>query len=153
MLALKITLEAGDWEVRSRLLIDKNMVSEWSNPRVFKVIITGITLGNVNIKFAFLTLIIITLLLFGVIGLAYFIWRVKRLKTMLVTKEISEAQESVREGLGELRKDLLDELRILGYSGKKLSGKELVRKEHILRELEKIEHNMEREIQDIAEKI
>ncbi|MCX6760348.1 MAG: hypothetical protein NTW46_03340 [Candidatus Nealsonbacteria bacterium] len=152
--AEKVPLEAGDWEVRARTIDaeDQDKVSEWSNPRVFKVIISGITIGGINIKFAALSLVIIILLICGVVLIVYFNWRVRRLKTTLIGKEIREAQESVREGFVELRQNLLDELNIL-ESRKKLSREELIRKEDLLRNLENLERGMQSEIRDIEEEV
>lgn len=154
VLAEKAPLGAGDWEVRARTVNakDQNKFSEWSNPRVFKVIISGITIGGVNVRFTVLSLIIIILLICGVILILYFNWRVRRLKTILLGKEIQEAKESVREGFSELRANQLNELRLM-ESRKKLSQGELAKKEHLIRDLEKMEHGMEDEIKDIEEKL
>ncbi len=149
VLAQKVSLEEGDWEIRARILLDSGAASQYSNPRIFKAVITGITIGGVNIKFAALSLIIVILLIFGGGLFWYFNLRVKQLKAALLSKEIGEAQESVREGLAELRQNILDELRILESSGGRLTAGELARKEHLLRELDRIERNAEREIQDI----
>lgn len=121
VLAEKVPLEAGDWEVRARTVDaeNKDNISEWSNPRVFKVIISGITIGGINIKFAALFLIIVVLL---------------------------------SRGFVELRQGLIDELQIL-ESHKNLSQEELVRKEQLLRNLENLERNMQREIKDIEERL
>lgn len=142
VLAEKVPLEAGNWEVRVRIVeATKNnpegRTSEWSNPRVFNVIVTGITIGGVNIKFALLSFIIIFLLLAGTAAASYFILKVRRLKSELVSKEIAEAHESVREGVSHIRTDLLEE--------KKQSSK----KEHLVQELDRLEREMEREISDI----
>lgn len=154
VLAEKIPLESGDWEVRVRAVDskDKDKVSEWSNQRVFKVIVTGVTIGGVNIKFAGLTLVIVVLLISGVFIILYFKNRVRRLKEAILSKEVGEAQESVREGFTQLRQNLLDELQLL-ESRKDLSKEELVRKEQALRNLEGLEHNLHKEIKDIEEKI
>ena len=154
VLAEKIPLGSGDWEVRVRAVDaqDKEKVSEWSNQRVFKVIVTGITVGGVNIKFAGLTSVIIILLLSGLFIIIYFKNRVRRVKEALLSKEVGEAQESVREGFNQLRQNLLDELQLL-ESRKDLSKEELVRKEQALRNLEGLEHNLHKEIKDIEEKI
>lgn len=132
VLAEKVPLSAGNWEVRVR-----SETSEWSNPRVFNVIVTGITIGGVNIKFAFLSFVIIFLLLTGTAVAFYFILKVRRLKSELVSKEIHEARESVREGVSHIRGDLLEE--------KKQSSK----KEHLVRELDRLEREMDHEISDI----
>jgi len=152
--AEKMRLEAGEWEVRARTVdpLSPDNVSEWSNPRVFGVVISGITIGGINIKFAVLFLIIVILLICGVVLFLYFNYRVRRLKTILISKEIGEAQESVRKGFVELRQNLIDELQVL-ESRKGLSQEELIRKEQLLRDLENLERGMQSEIKDIEERL
>lgn len=154
VLAEKIRLEAGDWEVRARESNPENPenVSEWSNPRIFKVVISGITIGGINIKFAALSLIIVVLLLVGVAVVLYFTHRVSRLKRALLEKEIGEAKQSARDTIAEMRSNTLDELKLL-ESKKRLSADELARKEHLLRDLENLERNMEKEIEDIEKEV
>lgn len=144
VLAEKVPLEAGDWEARVREVFGNDKVSEWSNPRVFKVIVSGVTIGGVNIKFASLVLIIVIILVVGMGIFFYFMGKVRHLNSVLLSKEIREAQGSIREGFSELRRDLLEELRLLESSGTTLSADEISRKDHILRELELLQKNMER---------
>lgn len=148
--AEKVPLEAGDWEVRARTISGagtaEERASEWSNPRVFKVIVSGITIGRINIKFVALVFIIVVLMLGGGALMLYFGWRVKRLREALDREKAREAHESMRSGFAELRRDLLEELQLLPQSGKQLTREEIFRKEHILRELEGLERTMEREI-------
>ncbi len=147
VLAEKIPLAAGQWEVRARLLNGEEF-SSWSNPRLFKVVISGITLGGWNIKFATLTLVIVLLLLLGGFLAVIFGFRIRSLKSALIAKEVREAQDSLRSGVSELKQDVLDELKLLN-SRRGLSADKLSRKEHLLRELERIERQIEREIGDI----
>lgn len=151
--AEKIRLAAGDWEVRARIVDsqDPENISEWSNPRVFKAAITGITIGGINIKFAALSLVIIILLILGVMLVLYFTGRVSRLKAALLDKEIREAREAAHKGFSEMRQNLLDELKSL-ESRKNLSSEELERKAHLLRDLENLERGVEKEIDDIQER-
>lgn len=130
----------------------EELVSDWSNPRVFKVVASGVTIGGINIKFAALVFIIIVLLGCGIVLALYFSGRVRRLRATLVAKEIREAQASVREGLSELRRDLLDELKTI-ESSSKVSPEDFSRKEHIVRELDSLEKNMEKEIGDIESRM
>lgn len=151
--AEKIRLAAGDWEVRARTidLKDSERASEWSNPRIFKVAVNGVTIYGVNIKFAALSLIIVILLLAGAMAVLYFTARVSRLKAALLDKEIREAHEAAHRSFSEMRQDLLEELKLL-ESRQTLSSKELERKAHILRDLEVFEREVEKEIGDIQDK-
>lgn len=153
VLAERVPLDAGYWEMRARVVEDANVTSQWSNPRVVKVIVTGITIWGVNIKFAVLVLALVAVLMLSAAIIWYFSIRITKLNARLLSKEIGEAKESVREGVSEFRRDLLDELRIFGSSGRQLSPEEFARKEHLLRELDKLERNIEHEIQDIEKEL
>jgi len=154
VLVEKINLKAGDWEVKTRTIDYKNNenISEWSNPRVFKVIVNGITIGGISIKFATLSLIIFILLILCAVAVSYFSYRVSRLKVALLDKEISEAQQSAHKSFSEMRQNMLEELRLL-ESRKRLSAEEIERKAHLLRDLENMERDLEKEIKDIEEKL
>lgn len=153
VLTQKLPLDAGEWEVRARLVTSSGMSSEWSNPRVFRAVVTGITIGGVNITFISLSLFIVLLLMLGVGVVVYYSLRVRRLTGALVAKEIREARDSVHGGISEIRKDILDEIRLLESSTRPLSGEALTRKEHLLRELENLEKTIEAEISDIERKM
>lgn len=148
VLAEKAPLKDGNYEVRVRT-VQGDQTSDWSNPRIIKVIVSGVTIGGVNVKFALLTFLLFVLLALGAAVFLYFNWRVRRLKAVIADKEIQEVEETAREGIAELRKDLLDELKLIESSERKLSAEELTRKEHILRELDMLERNISREIKDI----
>jgi hypothetical protein len=149
-LAEKIPLPSGTWEARARLVVgDTN--SDWSNPRIFKVVISGMTIAGVNFRFATITLLIVLLLLVGGGVIFFFSIRIRKLRRALVVKEVHEAQESVRTGLAALKNEMLDELKLL-TSSRGLSADKLSRRDHLLHELERIEREIEREIGDIESK-
>lgn len=150
--AERVPLEEGELEARARTQGEDGSVSEWSNPRIFRTVKTGITLGGITIKFTFLSLIIILLCIIGAGIVLYFTMRVRRLRYLLLTKEVREAKEAVRENLSILRTELIEELRFLSSSGKTLPPDDLARKERVFRELDQIERRMEKEIDDIQEK-
>src|SRR3989338_6184467 len=151
-LAERVPLEEGEWEARARTQAEDGSVSEWSSPRIFRTVKTGITLGGITIKFAFLSLVIVLLCVIGAALIIYFVMRVRKLRYLLMTKEVREAKEAVRENLSLLRTELLEELRLMALPGKALSAEELSRKERVFRELDQIERRMEKEIDDIQEK-
>jgi len=152
VLAERIPMDAGDWEVRARAAGDPDQFSDWSNPRIFKVIINGVTLGGVNIKFSFLTLVIFFLLAMGGAIIWYFLLRVRQLKAAIIKKEIREAHESVHEGLAEIRRELLDETPTRETRRKSPSGDTASHKDHVLHQIDHLEKTMEQEIEDIEEK-
>jgi hypothetical protein len=133
----KIPLEAGDWEARVRM-VEGEYTSEWSNPRMFKTVSSSITLGKVNIKFTALSLIIVILLLIGISAGGFFLWKIHRLNAVILVKEVREAESSVRGGISELRNDVLDELKSFVESDKGLTSNEFMKKEYILRKLDRL---------------
>lgn len=150
-LAEKIPLTAGEWEARVRLL-EGDLPGPWSNPRVFSVVISGFTVAGIKIKYATLALVILALVLVGGIGIIFFSLRISRLKSALMSKEVREAQASVRSGLDVLRHEIFSELKLLN-SSRRLSAEKLARKEHLMQELERIEREISREINDIGSRV
>jgi hypothetical protein len=152
--AEKINLRAGSWEARARTidLEDENNISDWSNPRIINVIVSGITVGGINIKFAALSLMILILLILGATIVSYYSRRVTNLKSELIVKEAHEARNSVHSGFLDLRQDVLDEIKSL--EGKNhISPAELKKKEKLLLRLENLEKETEKDIIDIEDKL
>lgn len=149
VLAQKILLDSGDWEVRVRTVLSSGKISDWSNPRVFEAVVSGITIGSVNIKFTVLSSILVILTIIITILVWYFAFRIRRLNGRLFIKEVKEAKDALHTGLATLKRDILDELHLLDSENKPLSSKQLLRKERLLRELDKLEIKVEREIEDI----
>lgn len=132
----KVPLEAGDWEVRARI-IEGEVSSDWSNPRVIRAIVSGITLGGITIKFSFIVL----LLFLAVAAVIYFYWRMKR--------EMREkAGALIEQDFSELRRDIEEEIKHLERKGN-LSEEEKGHRDHLLRELERVEKDIVRKVRDI----
>jgi len=149
VLAQKVLLDSGDWEVRARMVKSSGEISGWSNQRVFEAVVSGITIGSVSIKFTILSSALVILIIVIAFLVWYFVFRIRRLNTQLFMKEVREAKDTLSVGLSGLRKDILDELRILESRGGPLSAEDLSRKEHLLRELDRVKIQVEREIEDI----
>ena len=137
--------------MRARVTGKDAEVSDWSNPRLLRSVVTGVRLGGATIKYV--TIAAVSLLFLAVVfGIfAYFLLKVRKLRRELFGKEMKEAKASVEEGFAEIRKDLIEELRLIevGAQGGKLSTSQLERKEHILREIHNIEKNIEKELGDV----
>ena len=154
LLAEKVSLGAGDWEVRGRTVDtnDQNKVSQWSAPRTFKVVISGIMIGGFNVKFSDLSLVIIILLIGGIFLILYSNSRIRRLKAVILNKEIKEASESIHEEFVELEQSLRDELKLLELR-QNPSPEDLERKEQVIRNIENLEKNIQKDIQYVEDKI
>ena len=59
----------------------------------------------------------------------------------------------MHEGFAAMRENLLNELKMLAAKNNSLSPEEVSRRENILRELDMVEKNVEREIRDVEEKL
>ncbi|MCH7883486.1 hypothetical protein IIA95_03685 [Patescibacteria group bacterium] len=156
VLAEKIPLEGGDWLVRARVAESSGAVSTWSNPRIFKVIVTGITIGGVTIKFALLTFIIIILLIVGAAGAWYYMTRARRMKeefqVALRKKELESVGAVIDQNFAELRAKITQELEHIEKRLKdgKLNEEEKEHREHLLRGLKEVEEAIEKKVKNIS---
>jgi hypothetical protein len=158
VLAEKVFLNSGNWEVRARTQ-DGDSVSEWSNPRVIRSIVSGINILGISIRY--LTLGAVGILLLGAFILIYiFVFRkihkrdlkrVRELRQVLLRHKLTETEEKLHHRVSEIREDLLTELKGLTSRGEKaLTEEQRKRREHILRELEELEKDVSHEIGDIV---
>lgn len=137
VLAQKVPLEAGNWEVRARIVSSSGETSSWSNPRVIKVIATGFNIGGFTVKFTFLILLFAG----GVLVIVYLLWRLKR--------EVRQSAVShIGQDFSDLRRDVVEELKHLERK-RSLSREEAEHRDKLLRDLEHIEKEIESKVKDI----
>ena len=150
VVAEKTFLEAGDWEVRAQVVQD-GRASEWSNPRLVRSVVTGITVANIQFKYVTLALILGGVVVVSIVLFAYFTIRVRRLRKAILTKEALEIRQRATEGFRAIRNGVLDELRTLEIHAAdgQLSSEELTKKERMLDELHRLEDAIEREVRDV----
>jgi len=153
----KVHLVSGIWEVRVRAEIDNpgDIVSEWSNPRLIRSVITAMSFGGIQIKYITITLIVFSILAIVCGTFIYFVIRVRRIKKVLLRKQVKDAGVAISHGFAEIRQDLIEELRAFEkeIDGKGMTAEQLARKERIFREIENIEKNIEKEVEDIEDKL
>ncbi|MCH7882882.1 hypothetical protein IIA95_00465 [Patescibacteria group bacterium] len=136
VLAERVPLEGGNWEVRARV-IEAERTSLWSNPRIIKSIITGVTIGRVNIRFSAIAFLL--MIAAGVIFYLFFRMRqVAREKTGL----------QIEQDFSELRRNVAEELRHLARK-RSLSKEEEEHRDKLLRDLEHVEREINRRLKDI----
>lgn len=173
VLAEKVPLEAGEWEVRARAVVG-GVTSDWSNPRVIKAIKTGVVIGGVTVKFVVLISALLLILFIGTVTTVYFGWRVRRLKARVaylrirqLEKDLSEktaalerallekgkevASTLVEEGFEELKQKILEEIEHLEKQadGKPLKTEEEEHKKLLLAKLKEIEEKIEKKIKEV----
>ncbi len=150
----RMPFEAGNWEVRARI-VDGESVSSWSNPRVVKAIVTGIVIGGIHIKFAILIFIIFILLFLGIAGFWYFARKTKRIQAdfqkTLREKEKEETVTFVEQNFAELHQSIAKELEHIErrLQDGELTDEEKEHREHLLRELKEVEASIEKRIKNI----
>ncbi len=153
VVAEKTYLSSGNWEVRAREQVGIN-ISQWSNPRIIQSIVTGVNFFGLSIRYVVIVGIGAIFLSMIAFLLFYFRRKIQRLKEGLMEKHLRETEDRFHRGFAEIRKDLMDQLRDLaaGTQGRPLTPEEVEKRDHVLRELEEIEKNLEHDVGDIGKK-
>lgn len=153
VVAEKTYLSTGNWEVRARQQVG-TQVSGMSNPRVIRSVVTGVNIFGLSIRYVAIALF--ALLILAVIAgiMVYFRRKIQRLQKGLVEKQLKETEERFHRGVSEIRKDLMDQLKDLAANaqGRQLTVEEVEKRDHVLRELEELEKNLEHDIGDISKR-
>jgi len=151
----KVHLVSGIWEARVRAEFSNPGISELSNPRLIRSVATAVTLGGIQIKYITITLIGLGIIIILCSFFLYFFIRIKRIKKALLKRQVKDTEEAVSRGFTEIRQDLIEELRVFEkeIDGKGITAEQLGRKERILREIENIEKNIEKEMDDLKDKL
>lgn len=136
VLAERVPLEAGDWEVRA-CAAEEGRSAECSNPRVIKAIVSGLVLGGVTVKFTFIFLL---LFLAGCV-IVYLLWRIRR-------EARARTEVEIQQDFSELRRDVTEELKHL-ENKRELSQEEKEHRDKLLRELEQTERGIERRLKNM----
>lgn len=115
---------------------------------------TAVQFGATRVSYATLYLILFTLALLVAVGLLLYILYHStqgRKKHLLIEKEISEAQESLRRGFAVLNRDIQAELEILRRAklSQQLSTEQAQKEAQLIQDLQQIEQFVSKEIWDI----
>lgn len=153
VIAEKTYLSSGNWEVRAQQQFG-TQVSGSSNPRVIKSIVTGISLFGLQIRYVVIASIILVILAVIAGIFIYFRKKISKLQRGLMERQLKETEDRFHKGVAEIRKDLMDQLKDLAADtqGRQLTAQEIEKRDHILRELEELEQNMEHDIVDIGKR-
>lgn len=151
----KLELASGEWMVRARSIGNKETYSDWSNPRVFRSVVSGFIWGSLKIRYLPILLVIATLL---ALAISFFIWSVYKLRSIrsvefreaLRKKDRELIEREVETEFAALRRELREELSHLEAKDKKLSRAEEAHRERLLRELERAEETIEKKVKSIT---
>ena len=157
VLTEKVPLKAGNWEVRARLVDSLGKTSSWSNSRIIKTIVTGITIGGITIKYSFLLALLFIILTASAIIAVYWFLKIRWFQSKIQTDRVKELEKQlaikvIEDGFADLRRSIIEELEHLdsklGNGG--LSKEEEDHRKNLLRELRQLEDAIEKKIDDIT---
>ncbi len=148
--AQKLELGSGEWMVRTRTLSDPP--SEWSNPRILRSVVSGLVLGSLKIKYAYVVLLLLLIIAASVGLLIYSFVRVRTVQRKELEKEMREKTAVLEKALQEKERQLtaaeisqhFDDLR------KKVSEHEdqEEHKDRLLKELREAEELIEKKVKE-----
>ena len=152
--AEKAYLSAGIWEVRARQTVGDE-VSGWSNPRIIRSVVTGVTFLGLKVRYVVIASILAVFILVIASILFYFLRRIRRMREDLLQKQVHDTEDRFRKGFSEIRKDLMDELKLLTSNAQSRppTPEELDRMDHILRELDELEQSLGQDVGNIKSKL
>ncbi|MBI2591774.1 MAG: hypothetical protein HYW34_03810 [Candidatus Brennerbacteria bacterium] len=163
----KLELASGEWTVRARAIEGENL-SDWSNPRIIRSVVSGFVLGSLKIKYlpVFIVLLLVSLLVAAL--LIYSFLRVRNIRRLEYEREFKEktnklekalrekdresAKVLIEENFASLRRGLMEELGHLEIKlreGAGLSKEEEEHRENLLRELRQAQENIEQKIKNV----
>lgn len=122
----------------------------------FHIIPTALRVGSLRISFETLYLMaasLLSLLLLAIAGFALYHYRHLRRKRNRLVKEVHEAIEEARRGFILLRRDIQQELGLIGRirKSRELSAEERQYEEKLLQDLNLVEQHVMQEIGDVAD--
>ncbi len=150
VVADKVYLSSGDWKVTAKQQIGAS-VSGWSNPRIIRSVVTGISLFGLKIKYAVIVSVVLFFLLILLAVFIYFRKKIKSLQKGLRDRQLKETEERFHKGFAEIRRDLMDQLKALAQESqtRPLKPEEIEKRDKILEEIDSIERNLDHDIGDL----
>lgn len=151
--AEKTYLSAGYWQVRAKQQVG-TLVSGESNPRVIRSVVNGVSIFGWNVRYVVIAGVGSFFLAVFILLFMYFRRKIAMLQRGIITKQLHETEDRFHRGFAEIRKDLMDQLKDLAINaqGRSLTPEEIDKRDHVLRELEEMEKNLEHDIGDISKK-
>jgi len=132
VIAKKVYLKSGNWEVRARQQVGEQ-ISDWSNPRVIQSTVTGVHIFGFNVRYVVIAFIVALFLALIVSLFIYSLNKIQKAKLNFFKKQINETETRFHRGVTDIRKDIVE----------KESG------DRVLKDLEKLEKEFDENIEDI----
>ena len=163
----RLELTSGEWTVRARA-VDNPDISDWSNPRIIRSVVSGFTIGSVKVKYVPVILTLLSLFVLGVIFLVYSITRARKVRQLaleqemhaetdalakrLHEKESEDTRAFIERSFSDIRRDIMEEIQLLEdqvRSGKTLSKEEEKQRRKLFQDLREAEEAIEKRIDGV----
>lgn len=163
----RLELARGEWTVRARTLRGTS-ISDWSNPRIIRSVVSGFLFGSIKIRYVPIILFLLLILAGGIALFVYSVLRIRKIQRLVFEQETRQKTEAlerkVREkeheatqarleqDFDELRESIMTELEHLGRKrdGGRLSREEENHREKLLRDLRECEEGIEKRLNDMT---
>lgn len=109
VLAEKIPLEAGNWEIRARIIESSGAVSSWSHPRIIKALVTGITVIGFTFKYAPTLVVFSLIFIASIILLMYSVFKVRIAQRLEEERQAYKKTEILEKAFREKDQQLAKE--------------------------------------------
>ncbi len=140
---------SGEYIVSARAKNSKGAISDSSEKKNVKVILSGIAIGSLLISYSSLSSALFILLVFALIFLAYIFSKIARTRKE-IDKETKDLKKKFYKEYYELREDTESQIKILKRK-KELSKKEQELEKSLLKNLDDIERVIKKELKDIED--
>lgn len=147
----KELVKSGTYDLSAKAQDERGAVSDTSDVRKIEVLLSGLSLGIFTVSFKNIILFLLLILFLGIILTAYFIYKVRRTKKILL-KETQEAEKSLYVAFEALEKKIKKEIEMLDLRPG-LSKEEEKLYNSLKKDLEIVQDFIAKEIEDIEKKL
>jgi len=147
----KELMKSGLYYLSAKAEDKRGAVSELSDSRKVKVLLSGMHLGSFIVAFRTLLVFLVLVLFLGITLVGYFVYRILRTKKIL-RKETQEAKKSLSQNFDTLRKEIEERIEMLD-SQPGFSPEERKIYEDLKEYLKIAEESVSKEIKDIEKEL
>ena len=141
----------GIYKLSARAKDERGAISNPSQEKEIKILLSGVMIGPLLITFWQLALLLALMIILFIIILFIILYRIRKEKKA-INKEVKEAEESLKTTFNSLRSNLEKRIETFDYR-EGLSSREKKIRDDIFKTLESSEKTVEKEIKDIEKEI
>ncbi|MCH7882885.1 hypothetical protein IIA95_00480, partial [Patescibacteria group bacterium] len=163
----RLELARGEWTVRARV-INNPGISDWSNPRIIRSVVSGFLFGSIKIRYVPIILLLIFILALGIALFVYSVLRIRKIQRLVFEQETRQKTEALEQKVrekeheatqahleqdfNELRESIMEELEHLEkrHGGKRLSAEEENHREKLFKDLRECEEKIEKRLNNMT---